>query len=72
MQSNTPALDQKAYERKIDAIKVCGANRGPHDYIALSKIRTDTAEHVSMLMCKVCFTRVSVRTLYDAFPEATL
>jgi hypothetical protein len=72
MNSNTPALDQKTYERKIDAIKVCGANRGPHDYIPISWSKTGTAEHVTQLMCRVCFTRVHIKTLYNQFTEATV
>ena len=69
MNSNNPALNQKEYERKIDAIKVCGANRGPHNYIPVSWLKTETSEHVTHFMCTVCFTRINSQLLYQHFEE---
>jgi len=63
-------MTQQEFERRIDRIKVCGVNRGPHDYIHTSWIKSPTAEHVSTLMCRVCFTRVNITTLYEQFDEA--
>ncbi len=70
--NSSPAMTQKEYEKKIDAIKVCGANRGPHDYIPITWMKTSTAENVTHLMCRVCFTRVDIGTLRTNFPEATI
>ena len=65
-------IDQKAIEAKIDKIKVCGANRGPPDYIPVSWIQTATAKHVTLFMCRVCFSRVSYQTLHGVFSELTI
>lgn len=62
-------MSQQEYERRIDNIKKCGANRGPHDYIPIVFRRDETMEMVSMLMCRVCFNRVSMETLYQNFIE---
>jgi hypothetical protein len=67
-----PGQAQKEYDKKVDAVKVCGANRGPHDYIITAWKVTDTARHATHLLCRVCFTRVNVSTLYENFPEATI
>lgn len=69
--SNKP-LDQKEYERRIDTIKLCGANRGPHDYIPVSFANDGKNEYVTMFICRVCFMRVSTSTLYEHFSEATI
>lgn len=69
---NTPAMNQKELDRKMDAVTKCGANRGPHDYVPLSWSITPTAKHVTHMICRICFTRVSTRTLFDNFPEAKL
>jgi hypothetical protein len=68
----TPAYDQKQQERKMDALKLCGANRGPHDYIPVAWSQTETTKHVTLLMCRVCFTRVAMNTLWDNFSEARI
>ncbi len=64
-----PRMSQKEFDSKMDKIKVCGANRGPHDYIPISWQKTTTSEHVTMLLCRVCFNRVSVSTLHEQFEE---
>ena len=63
-------MTQQEYDRKIDTIKVCGANRGRHDYQPVSWVKDGQEEHVSMLMCMVCFQRVSIKTLYEQWSEA--
>lgn len=67
-------MSQREYDKKIDAIKVCGANRGPHDYIPIKwhKLSDGTMEFVTMLMCRVCFNRVSIQTLENEFDEVTI
>lgn len=70
--SLTPAHDHKERERKIDAVKLCGQNRGPHDFIPMAWSMTATAKHVTHLLCRVCFTRVNVKMLYENFPEAKI
>jgi hypothetical protein len=62
-------LSQKEYERRIDAISVCGKNRGPHDYIPVAFAKDTNAEYVTMFICRTCFVRVSTQTLYEHFPE---
>ena len=68
MRSNIP-LSQKEYDFTIDKIKVCGTNRGPHDYIAVAWTNTDKDKWVKTLMCRVCFNRVSLETLFKEFEE---
>ncbi len=63
-----PRMIQKEYDRKIDAIKVCGTNRGPHDYIPIAWVKKEDKEHVTHLMCRVCFTSVNMQTLHENFP----
>jgi uncharacterized protein YlaI len=63
-------MSQQEYEKRIDKIKVCGANRGPHDYIPIEFAKNETMEMVRMLMCRVCFNRVSIKTLYEHFGES--
>jgi len=65
-------MTQKEYDEKVDKIKVCGVNRGPHKYIPVSWSKTDTAEHVEHIMCMVCFTRVNTKLLFKEFPEAKI
>ena len=68
----TPAANQKEYERKIETVTLCGKNRGPHDYIPVAWSNKEGQEWVTMFMCRVCFTRVSNKTLIDNFDEAKL
>jgi hypothetical protein len=70
--SYTPAADKKEYERRMDAIKVCGANRGPHTYQQVAWHMSENSKQVVMMMCTTCFTRVAMKTLYDHFPEAKM
>ncbi len=77
MQSNNPSLNQREYEFRLDRIKVCGANRGPHDYIPIAwteteSTKTEKASFVTTMMCRVCFTRVSLKTLHENFTEASM
>lgn len=71
-------MTQKEYDRRIDAIKVCGANRGPHKYIPVSWKKLPATEDqpeaklVSQLLCTICFTRVSMSTVAKHFHEATV
>ena len=62
-------ITQQELDKRIDAIKLCGANRGPHDYIPISWITASNVEKVDLLMCKVCFCRISMQTLYAHFGE---
>lgn len=71
MNPNTPAMNQKEYDAKIDRMKKCGENRGPHDYIPMEWNRTETSERVTHLLCRVCFNRINVSLIYKHFPEIT-
>jgi len=62
-------MTQQELDRRIDAIKVCGTNRGPHDYIPISWFSDAKTEKVDFLMCRVCLNRVSMKTIYDHFGE---
>ncbi len=68
----SPALTEKQYRQKLDAIEKCGANRGPHDYIPMAWMRTETSEHVTHLLCRTCFVRVNVQTLFEHYHEVKL
>lgn len=68
-------MTQQEYDKKLDAIKVCGTNRGPHDYIPVAWVKRDnelkknSEEMVTTLMCRICFCRVNTNTLYEHFRE---
>ena len=62
-------MTQKELDRKLDMITLCGKNRGPHDYIPMTWIKTTTAEHVSHLLCRTCFQRIKLDTISKYFPE---
>jgi hypothetical protein len=66
----SPNMTQKEYEGKIDKVKKCGENRGPHDYIPISWTKVDNNENVSQLLCRVCFTRLNVSLIHDHFDDA--
>lgn len=68
----SPEMTQKEYERKIDAITKCGANRGPHDYMPISWSMTKDCKAITMLMCRVCMNRVSLETLAQHFPQLVI
>jgi hypothetical protein len=78
--NSSPAMTQKEYERRVDAIKVCGANRGPHDYIPIEWVEQNevtqvsplTRKRVTLMMCRVCFVRVTIKTLHDQFYEVKM
>lgn len=72
MQSNTPALDKQEHDRRIDRVKKCGENRGPHDYIPIIWRTVENEEYVTKMMCRVCFVRVDMKTLYSIAYEAQL
>jgi len=59
----------KEYEKMVDSIKVCGTNRGPHDYLPIAWSKAEKGEQITMLMCKVCMNRVSMKTLLENFIE---
>lgn len=63
-------ITQQELDKRIDAIKLCGANRGPHNYMPIAWSTVDNIERVELLMCKVCFIRVSMKTIYEQFGEA--
>jgi len=63
-------ITQQEYEKRIDRIKTCGANRGPHDYIPIEWRSGEGVEFVTTLLCRVCLNRVSIKTLYENFYEA--
>lgn len=63
-------ISETEYKKRIDRVKVCGENRGPHNYIPVAWVQEDKHKHVETLMCTVCFQRVNMTTLYSNFSEA--
>lgn len=70
--NSSPALTQKQYEMRLQAVMLCGKNMGPHDYMPISWVRDEKTEHVTHLMCRVCFVRLNMKTLYNEFPEVSI
>lgn len=70
----SPLLNQKDYEKKIDAIQLCGKNRGPHDYlpIAWNYTKDPEAKYVTALLCRVCFNRIKMTTIIENFEEVKI
>ena len=62
-------ITQQEWDRRIDAIKLCGRNRGPHDWIPVRWRKIEDGEQISDFMCRVCYHRVSMATLAQYFPE---
>lgn len=65
-------IDYKAREKALDDLRCCGRNRGPHDYIPVKWVRDGEIEHVKEIMCRICFQRVNMKTLYENFSEAKI
>lgn len=63
-------MSQIEYDKHIDKIKVCGTNRGPHDYIPIEWYTINKErEKVAMLMCRICFIRIDMNLLFAEFDE---
>lgn len=69
---DTRVIDFKERERRFREVKVCGANQGRHDYIPIEWVKREDTEMVKTLLCVVCFQRVSMKTLFENFPEARI
>lgn len=67
--SLTPAQDEKELRKKKENIELCGKNRGPHDYIPIEWTKTETAERVTRLLCRVCFKHLAVKILLENYEE---
>jgi hypothetical protein len=66
------AYDEKEIIRKREEIELCGKNRGPHDYMPIEWLKTETSERVTRLFCRVCFTHISMKSVLDNYPEIKL
>lgn len=58
----------KDLEKRMEEIRTCGKNRGPHDYIPVVWLQKTDSEnvvtkYVSKFMCRICFNSVSMETL---------
>ncbi len=42
----------------------CQSKIGHHDWLPISSIKTPTAEHVTVLMCKACFHTINISEMY--------
>ena len=67
--SLTPAQDEIEARRKREAIELCGKNRGPHDYMPIEWLKSETSERVTRMLCRVCFNHVSVKSLLENYPD---
>ena len=67
-----PRITQKQYERKLHEIEKCGKNMGPHDYIPVAWYIGKEEKAVTHFMCRVCFVRVSMKTLTSQFGEVKI
>jgi len=67
-----PARDEKEYRLKREAVELCGKNRGPHDYMPIEWRKDESSERVTRMMCRTCFTHVSMKTLIENYPEVAL
>ncbi len=65
----TPAQDALELQKKIDAIELCGKNRGPHDYMPIEWKKNEFSEYVTRLMCRICFCNVATSQLIEHYPE---
>lgn len=67
--SLTPAHDELEARRKREAIELCGKNRGPHDYIPIEWMITPTVKRVTRMLCRTCFSNISMKDLLERYPE---
>ena len=67
--SLTPAQDEIEARRKREAIELCGKNRGPHDYMPIEWLKSETSERVTRMLCRDCFNHVSVKSLLENYPD---
>lgn len=67
--SLTPAHDERVAREKREAVELCGKNRGPHDYIPIEWLKSETHERVTRLFCRVCFKNVAMSSLLENYPE---
>jgi hypothetical protein len=69
--SLTPARDERLARERKEAVELCGKNRGPHDYIPIEWLKTETSERVTRLLCRNCFNHVSVRSLLENYNDVS-
>ena len=62
-------MNVREQELRLSKYKKCGANMGPHYYIPITWIKSTSAEHVTHLMCRVCFQKIDLKTIAELFPE---
>lgn len=67
--SLTPVQDEIEARKKREAVELCGKNRGPHDYIPIEWSKSETAERVTRLFCRICFNHVSIKSILENYPE---
>ena len=65
-------MTEKEYNRRIDMVKKCGENRGPHDYIPIAWSQSQVAKYVDVMMCRICFQRIHINTIKENFGEITI
>ncbi len=63
------AYDEKQIREAKEAVELCGKNRGPHNYIPIEWLRTDTSERVTRIMCLTCFCHVALSNILEYSKE---
>lgn len=69
--SLTPAHDERLAREQREAVELCGKNRGPHDYIPIEWMITETHKRVTRLLCRHCFNSVSVMSLLNRYKDVS-
>lgn len=67
-----PARDEQLAQQKREAIELCGKNRGPHDYMPIEWQLTPTSKRVTRLLCRICFSHISVGTLLANYKDVSV
>ncbi len=61
-------MDKIELEKAQDKIRLCGRNRGDHNYMPILKDCNMSQEKVIKLMCMRCFFVVSLSEIQELFP----
>lgn len=66
------AYDEKEERRRRESVELCGKNRGPHDYMPIEWVKTETTERVTRLLCRICFCNIGVKEILENYPSFSL
>lgn len=69
--NKNPALSEREFRDKKEAVELCGKNRGPHDYMPIEWLSTNTSKRVTRLMCRICFSHISMVNILENSREVS-